>query len=238
MGGIPYRTIRKLAAGGMADVFEVESPDGRRFALKVFRREKDSSFLHDRFIAEVKILTTIYHPRIVRVHEYGIDETTGEPWFVMDLMTDADGTPSTLENARRHFAKMPDGLPVHRLGDFGGPRPVRVRERVALPGRRVAHERQLPLVQICVIAYLREARGAGEIPENQHDEVACRRELPRVHAVRVRGLFNEPAGYSLNNLPQSMIYSWRRLVVVCFHACRVYRKTGKATLLFKRPVVK
>ena len=101
MSGIPYRTIRKLAAGGMADVFEVESPDGCRFALKVFRREKDSSFLHDRFIAEAKILTTIYHPRIVRVHEYGIDETTGEPWFVMDLMTDADGTPSTLENARK-----------------------------------------------------------------------------------------------------------------------------------------
>lgn len=85
----------------MADVFEVESPDGRRFALKVFRREKDSSFLHDRFIAEAKILTTIYHPRIVRVHEYGIDEATGEPWVVMDLMTDADGTPSTLENARK-----------------------------------------------------------------------------------------------------------------------------------------
>ncbi len=51
----------------------------------------------------------------------------------------------------------------------------------------------------------------------------------RVHLGR--GLFNEPAGDSLNNLPQSMIDSWRRLVVVCFHACRVYRKTGKETFL-------
>ena len=30
-----------------------------------------------------------------------------------------------------------------------------------------------------------------------------------------------------------MVYSWRRLVLVRFHACRVYRKTGKATLLFQ-----
>ena len=121
-------------------------------------------------------------------------------------------------------------------GASGGTPPVRVRERVALPGRRVAHKRQLPLVQICVIAYLRETRRTGEMPKDEHDEVACRRELPRVHAVHVRGLFNEPARDSLNNLPQSMIYSWCRLVVVCFHVCRVYRKTGKATLLFKRPV--
>ena len=88
------------------------------------------------------------------------------------------------------------------------------------------------VVGVGVVAYLREARGAGEMPENQHDEVACRRELPRVYAVRVRCLFDEPAWDSLNNLPQSMVYSWRCLVVVCFHACRVYRKTGKATLRY------
>ena len=102
---------------------------------------------------------------------------------------------------------------------------------VIVPHRSVAHERQLPPVLVGVVTYLREARGAGEMPEDQHDEVACRRELPRVHAVRVRGLFDEPAWDPLNNLPQSMVYSWRRLVVVCFHACKVYRKTGKATLL-------
>ena len=76
------------------------------------------------------------------------------------------------------------------------------------------------------------ARSAGEVPEDEHDEVACRRELPRVHVVRVRGPVDEPAGDFLNNLPQSMVYSWRRLVVVCFHTCRVYRKTGKATLRY------
>ena len=131
---------------------------------------------------------------------------------------------------------MPDGLPAHLLGDLGGPRPVRVRERIAIPGRRVAHKRQFPLVKIGIVAYLREARRTGEMAEDGHDEVACRREFPRVHAVCVRGLFYGPAGDSLNNLPLSMIYSWRRLVVVCFHICKVYRKTGKATSLFKRPI--
>lgn len=101
MSIVPYRRIRKLGSGGMADVFEVESQDGRRFALKVFRREKESSFLQERFIAEAKILKTIYHPHIVRVHEYGIDESSGCPWFVMDLVLDADGKPMTLEDARR-----------------------------------------------------------------------------------------------------------------------------------------
>ena len=140
--------------------------------------------------------------------------------------------PFRWDEARRDLAKTPDCLPVHLLGNLGRPGPVCVRERVALPRRRVAHERQLPPVQVGVVAYLREARGAGEMPENQHDEVACRRELPRVYAVRVRCLFDEPAWDSLNNLPQSMVYSWRCLVVVCFHACRVYRKTGKATLRY------
>ena len=127
---------------------------------------------------------------------------------------------------------MSDSLPVHLLGDLGGPRPVRVRERVALPGRRVAHEPEPSGVQRGVVAYLREARRAGEVPEDEHDEVACRRELPRVHAVRVRGPVDEPAGNYLNYLPQSVIYSWRRLVLFCFHARRVYGKTGKTTFAF------
>ena len=67
------------------------------------------------------------------------------------------------------------------------------------------------------------------MPEDEHHEVACRREFPRVHAMRVRGPVNEPAGDVLNNLPQSVIYSWRRLVLFCFHARRVYGKTGKTT---------
>ena len=52
-------------------------------------------------------------------------------------------------------------------------------------------------------------------------------------AVRVRGSVDEPAGDWLNDLPQGVICSRRRLVWVCFHARRGYGKTGKATLLFQ-----
>ena len=65
---------------------------------------------------------------------------------------------------------MSDSLPVHLLGDLGGLRPVRVRECVALPGRRVAHEPESSGVQRGVVAYLREARRAGEVPEDEHDD--------------------------------------------------------------------
>lgn len=107
MSIVPYRRIRKLGSGGMSDVFEVESPDGRRLALKVFRQEKEGRFLKERFIAEAKILQTLYHPHIVRVHEYGIDESSGCPWYAMDLVVSSDGTPSTLEDIRRQ-GNVPD----------------------------------------------------------------------------------------------------------------------------------
>ena len=51
--------------------------------------------------------------------------------------------------------------------------------------------------------------------------------------VRGRGPVDEPAGDWLNDLPQGVICSRRRLVWVCFHARRGYGKTGKATLPFK-----
>ena len=95
-----YRKVRPLGTGGMADVFEVEAPDGRRFAMKVFRAEKSRRFLEERFIAEARLLSTLYHPNVVRVHDWGVDDGEGHPWYVMDLVLDANGCVSTLENVR------------------------------------------------------------------------------------------------------------------------------------------
>ena len=99
--GIPYKLKRLLGKGGMADVFEAESSDGRRVAVKIFRNEKNSRFLKERFMVEAKLLGTLYHPNIVRVHDYGVDETTGCAWFAMDLVLGADGKAKTLEDARK-----------------------------------------------------------------------------------------------------------------------------------------
>ena len=79
----------------MSDVYEAEDASGRRVALKVFRTEKDSRFLEGRFRVEAKLLQTLYHPRVVRVHDSGIDEE-GRAWYAMDLVLSRDGEPMTL----------------------------------------------------------------------------------------------------------------------------------------------
>ena len=98
---MPYKIGRLLGRGGMSEVCEAETPDGRRIAVKVFRDEKQSRFLRDRFMAEARLLKTLYHPNIVRVHDCGIDGETGRAWFAMDLVLGADGKARTLENARK-----------------------------------------------------------------------------------------------------------------------------------------
>ena len=84
MQDIPYKIGRLLGKGGMADVYEAVAPDKRKVAVKIFRDEKQSSFLRGRFMAEAKLLKTLYHPNIVRVHDCGIDGKRGSAWFATD----------------------------------------------------------------------------------------------------------------------------------------------------------
>ena len=82
-------------------MFEAEARDGTHCALKVFRPESESRILKDRFLSEARLLETIYHPRIVRVHDHGIDEVEGVAWMAMDLVLDENGGVSTLEDVRK-----------------------------------------------------------------------------------------------------------------------------------------
>ena len=94
-----WRIERLLGAGGASEVYEVEhSVYGIRRALKLFKPTEEVAkdrekfrILKERFVAEGKILAKISHPRVVRVHEYGSDETAGATYFVMDLITDEKG---------------------------------------------------------------------------------------------------------------------------------------------------
>ena len=97
----PYRTIRLLGRGGMGAVYEAEHVQlGVRRALKVFRPGGDAS-LRRRFLAEGRLLARLDHPRLVRVHDLGVDGETDCAWFAMDLVLDAEGRPRTLEDVRR-----------------------------------------------------------------------------------------------------------------------------------------
>ena len=83
-----YRIVRPLGKGGMAEVYEVEHERlGVRRALKLFTAEgARADFLRTRFIAEGKLLERLDHPRLVKVHASGVDETLGAPYLVMDAL--------------------------------------------------------------------------------------------------------------------------------------------------------
>ena len=95
-----YRIIRLLGEGGMGAVYEVEHEQlGVRYALKAFSTEnKYADVLKKKFLAEGKVLARLRDPHLIRVFDLAIDDATGVPYFVMDLITYKDGMPRTLDD--------------------------------------------------------------------------------------------------------------------------------------------
>ena len=98
-----FRVVREIGQGGMGCVYEVVADeDATRLALKVFSLDHGNrEFLRRRFLAEAKILSRLNHPRLVHVHESGIAESSGTPYYVMDLVQNAVGKSETLEDMRK-----------------------------------------------------------------------------------------------------------------------------------------
>ena len=98
-----YRIVRLLGKGGMADVYEVEHPTlGLRRAMKVFRADGErAALLRSRFLAEGRLLARLDHPRLVKVYDCEVDETSGEPFLTMDLVVGSDGEPHTLSSLHK-----------------------------------------------------------------------------------------------------------------------------------------
>ena len=121
----PYRIIRPIASGGMAEVYEVQDPaTGERLALKLLVAVRQAL---ERFDREYEAMTRLNHPGIVRVYHYGLHQ--GHPWLTMELLRGVA--------AQSH---------VKRMGRPGSPR--RLREVLRL-GYHVSkalhyiHERKL-----------------------------------------------------------------------------------------------
>lgn len=87
----------------MGCVYEVVAGDGAaHLALKAFTLDHGNrEFLKKRFLAEAKILSRLNHPRLVHVYELGVDEPSGTPYYVMDLVRSATGEAETLEDVRK-----------------------------------------------------------------------------------------------------------------------------------------
>jgi tetratricopeptide (TPR) repeat protein len=78
----PYRVLRSIARGGMAEVYEVEEKfSGERYALKLL--DLAGSAL-PRFNREYEALARLNHPNIVRVYQYGFFNQ--QPWITMELL--------------------------------------------------------------------------------------------------------------------------------------------------------
>src|SRR5881398_2927353 len=81
-----YRVIRKLGAGGMADVYLAEDQElGRRVAIKVLndRHAQDEQFV-ERFRREAKNAAGLSHPNIVSIYDRG--EAEGTYYIAMEYL--------------------------------------------------------------------------------------------------------------------------------------------------------
>jgi eukaryotic-like serine/threonine-protein kinase len=81
-----YRIVRKLGAGGMADVYLAEDQElGRRVAIKILngRHAADDSFV-ERFRREAKNAAGLSHPNIVSIYDRG--EAEGTYYIAMEFL--------------------------------------------------------------------------------------------------------------------------------------------------------
>ncbi len=90
-----YHVISRLAAGGMATVFEAEhTGTGRRVALKVVHQimlqSADSQTWLKRFMREARVAGGIDDPHIAQVFDVGVDEKLEVPYIAMELLSGRD----------------------------------------------------------------------------------------------------------------------------------------------------
>jgi hypothetical protein len=100
-----YRVVRKLGAGGMGAVYEVDR-DGQRLALKTLRGRVDAEQL-SRFAREAQIAAELDHPNLLPVLDVGIAD--GAMFLVMPLV---DG--GSIENHRKKFGDAEWARPLVR----------------------------------------------------------------------------------------------------------------------------
>ena len=102
-----YRLVRKIAVGGMGEVYEgVQLKLDRRVAIKLLSEElsREPEFLA-RFEREAKSAAALNHANVVQVYDYGC--AAGQYYFVMELV---DGTDLSMFVKEHGKLSIPDAL--------------------------------------------------------------------------------------------------------------------------------
>jgi hypothetical protein len=108
-----YRLKRRLATGGMGDVWVAYHPGLKRdVALKILRpdRQERSASAQSRFEREVRATAELMHPNTVRVFDYGVTED-GLRYYVMELLQG-----ETLAEYVARLGPLPPARAVHIVG--------------------------------------------------------------------------------------------------------------------------
>lgn len=96
-----YLVLEKLGEGGVGAVYKVKHVHlDRPFALKVLQTSHARGDAVLRFQQEAKVVSSLTHPNIVKITDFGIT-TDGRPYMVMDLL---EGLPLSVF---RHKAELP-----------------------------------------------------------------------------------------------------------------------------------
>ncbi|MDI1428340.1 protein kinase domain-containing protein [Polyangium sorediatum] len=87
-----YRIVRRIAAGGMGEVYEARHLETERpSALKVMLPHvAESAALRERFRLEARAAALVESAHVVEVLDAGVDEATESPFLVMELLRGED----------------------------------------------------------------------------------------------------------------------------------------------------
>ncbi len=163
-----FRVLGHLGGGGMGEVYLAEQVSlGRRVALKVLRREVGQQpGMSERFRREARLLSSVEHPAVVRVIDFGQSEEG--TCLVMELaegetlLQALEAGPLDPERGRRVLVQLAEGLAaIHEKGIIH--RDLKPENVVLTPGPRGEQARLLDFGIARLVEPDPDSRGLSQV---------------------------------------------------------------------------
>lgn len=112
-----FQRIRKLGQGGIGNVWLARDTKlNRSVAIKELNSSsRESEKAWQRFHREAAITGHLEHPNVVPLYMFGVDETSGEPFYAMRFVGKRNLSNAIEEHHDRVDAGRADALSLHRL---------------------------------------------------------------------------------------------------------------------------